>query len=595
MNPLGPCENSIWLLKPTGYIPSSLPNPAFMPPAKQEITYVIGHKNPDADAICSAIAYANLKTLIGQKGFIPARCGNTNARIDTILSKFNQPPPIFLGDVSPRVRDIMVKEVVKTHQNATISEALQLIDEHDVRVLPVVDDNNILKGYVSIFQMGDFFIPKYREPRAMRHVYTSLNDVAKALQADIKFVREPDSLEDMYVKIGAMDIRSFGKRTADGSIPAEQTIVIVGDRWDIQQRSIQIGVRLLVITGGLPIEQEVLEQAQAAGVSLIVSPYDSATTAWAIRTASKIKNLIETNYTTFSASDRLARVSRRIAASNSQAFMVTEENGELAGLFTKTDILKPISTSLVLVDHNEMVQAVPGASEVNITEIIDHHRLSPLATQQPILFINEPVGSTCTIVADLFRRYRIDPTPDMAGIMMSGIISDTLNLTGPTSTNKDQEIISWLQEIAGIASNDLAQEIFSSGSIILTMPAAEVIRADQKIYEENGIRFSVSQIEELGFQNFWTNADPLGAALKTFVQEENVAFACVLVTDINRHNSLLLIEGDREFIERISYPAVEKGAIYDLQGIVSRKKQLIPYLSSTLKGLSLAAQPTPAS
>lgn len=560
-----------------------------MPAPSQEITYVIGHKNPDADAICSAIAYANLKVLSGQKGYIPARCGNTNARIDTILNKFNQPTPLFVGDVSPRVKDIMVKNVVKVHEDATLSEALQLIDDHDVRVLPVVDGKNILKGYVSIFQMGDYFIPKFREPRAMRHVFTSINDVARALQADVKYVREPDSLEDMYVKIGAMDIRSFGRFHGSDAIHADQSIIIVGDRWDIQQRSIQIGVRLLVITGGLGADPEVLEQAKQAGVSILISPYDSATTAWAIRTASKIKNLIETNYTTFSASDRLERVGRRIASSNSQAFMVTEDNGQLSGLFTKTDILKPSRTNLVLVDHNEMTQAVPGANLVNIKEIIDHHRLGSVNTQQPILFINEPVGSTCTIVADLFRREKIEPSSEIAGIMMSGIISDTLNLTGPTTTDKDGEILSWLEGIADLKATDLAHEIFSSGSVILSMSPDDVILADQKFYEENSVRFSVSQIEELGFQNFWNNCEALTEALHRFVETQQVAFACMLVTDINRHNSLLLINGDHEFIDRISYPAVETGAIYDLQGIVSRKKQLIPYIATTLKGTSIAS------
>ncbi|MDQ8205350.1 putative manganese-dependent inorganic diphosphatase [Pelagicoccus sp. SDUM812003] len=556
-----------------------------------EITYVIGHKNPDADSICSAIAYANLKSLQGQRGFIPARCGNTNARIDTILSKFNQPTPLFVGDVSPRVKDIMVKKVVKTRQNATLSEALQLIDEHDVRVLPVVTEDNILKGFVSIFQMGDYFIPKFREPRSMRHVYTSINDVAKALQADVKYTREPDSLEDMYVKIGAMDIRSFGKFNGSDAIQASQTIIIVGDRWDIQQRSIQIGVRLLVVTGGLGIDNEVLEQAKNAGVSLIVSPYDSATTAWAIRTASKIERLIETNYTSYSASDRLSRVSRRIASSNAQAFMVTDDEGHLTGIFTKTDVLKPIKTNLVLVDHNEMGQAVPGASEVNIKEVIDHHRLGSMNTQQPILFINEPVGSTCTIVADLFRRNDLEPSPDIAGIMMSGIITDTLNLNGPTSTDKDSEILSWLESIAGIKADDLATEVFSSGSVILSLSPDQAVVADQKFYEENGVRYSVSQIEELGFQNFWKNSDELSLALENFVKKEGVSFACMLVTDINRQNSLLLVKGDPEFIDRIPYPPVEIGVIYDLQGVVSRKKQLIPFISSALKG-SLTSRET---
>ncbi len=555
---------------------------------KPEITYVIGHKNPDADAICSAIAYANFKVLTGQKGYIPARCGNTNARIDTILSKFSQPTPLFLGDVSPRVRDMMITNVVKVHEGATMSEALQLVDEHDVRVLPVVDDNNILKGYLSIFQMGDYFIPKFSEPRSMRHVYTSINDVARALQADIKNVRDEDKLEDMYVKIGAMDIRSFGKFGGSDAIPAEQSIIIVGDRWDIQQRSIQIGVRLLVITGGLGVDPEVIEQAEKNGVSLIISPYDSATTAWAIRTASKIKNMIETKFTTFAAGDRLSKVSRRIASSNAQAFFVTEDDGKLTGIFTKTDVLKPNSTNLVLVDHNEMTQAVPGAGEVNIKEVIDHHRLGSMNTQQPILFINEPVGSTCTIVADLFRRHQIEPTPEMAGVMMSGIITDTLNLKGPTATEKDSDIVEWLEQIAALKADDLAKEVFSSGSVILSMEPEQVIVADQKFYEENGVRFSVSQIEELGFQNFWKNSEELSEALRKFSNKEEVSFACMLVTDINRHNSLLLVAGDSEFIERISYPAVEKGLIYDLQGVVSRKKELIPFISSTLKGVPLA-------
>ncbi len=551
--------------------------------SEQDSTYIIGHKNPDADAICSAIAYANLKILQGHKGYIPARCGNTNARIDTILQKFSQPTPLFVGDVSPLVKDIMVRDVVHIHEDATLFEALQLIDKYDVRVLPVTDENKQLKGYLSIFQMGDYFIPKFQQPRAMRQVHTSINDVVTTLKADVIFVRDEDSLEDMYVKIGAMDIRSFGKFTRSDAIPSNETIIIVGDRWDIQQRSIQIGVRLLVITGSLGVDQEVIDLAREKGVSLIISPYDSATTAWTIRTASRISKLVESNSVVFGPDQRLNQVSRRIANSNAQAFMVTGEGDRLIGLFTKTDVLKPNKTNLILVDHNEMSQAVPGASDVNIKEVIDHHRLG-INTAQPIRFINDPVGSTCTIIAQLFRQSNIEPNPEIAGIMMSGIISDTLNLTGPTATDQDTEVISWLEKIAGIQSSELAMEIFNSGSIILSMVAEEVICSDQKFYEENDFRFSVAQIEELGFRNFWDHSEELSEALENFVAREDLDFACVLITDINHHNSLLLAKGDDEFINNISYPSVQKGLIYDLKGIVSRKKQLIPFITATLKG-----------
>ena len=551
--------------------------------SEQDSTYIIGHKNPDADAICSAIAYANLKILQGHKGYIPARCGNTNARIDTILQKFSQPTPLFVGDVSLLVKDIMVRDVVHIHEDATLFEALQLIDKYDVRVLPVTDENKQLKGYLSIFQMGDYFIPKFQQPRAMRQVHTSINDVVTTLKADVIFVRDEDSLEDMYVKIGAMDIRSFGKFTGSDAIPSNETIIIVGDRWDIQQRSIQIGVRLLVITGSLGVDQEVIDLAREKGVSLIISPYDSATTAWTIRTASRISKLVESNSVVFGPDQRLDQVSRRIANSNAQAFMVTGEGDRLIGLFTKTDVLKPNKTNLILVDHNEMSQAVPGASDVNIKEVIDHHRLG-INTAQPIRFINDPVGSTCTIIAQLFRQSNIEPNPEIAGIMMSGIISDTLNLTGPTATDQDSEVISWLEKIAGIQSSELAMENFNSGSIILSMVAEEVICSDQKFYEENDFRFSVAQIEELGFRNFWDHSEELSEALENFVARENLDFACVLITDINHHNSLLLAKGDDEFINNISYPSIQKGLIYDLKGIVSRKKQLIPFITATLKG-----------
>jgi manganese-dependent inorganic pyrophosphatase len=229
---------------------------------------------------------------------------------------------------------------------------------------------------------------------------------------------------------------------------------------------------------------------------------------------------------------------------------------------------------------------VPGADEVTITEIIDHHRLGALHTAQPILFINEPVGSTCTIVADLFRRENLQPTPEIAGILMSGLISDTLHLNGPTTTGKDAILLAWLSEIAGVNSKQLADEIFNSGSVILAAPPEKVVRSDLKIYEEEGIRFAVSQVEELGFDNFWQHAKPIARAVQDLREEEKLAFAALLITDINTQNSLLLVKGDDAFIQRISYPHVEQDEIFDMPGVVSRKKQLIPYLTSLIKEMA---------
>ena len=548
-------------------------------------TYVVGHRNPDADAICSAIAYAAFKEARGERGYVAARCGNSNARIDTILARFHQPLPHYLSDVSPRVHDLMTPGVISVAETATCAEALELIDRHHIRVLPVTNTRRKPLGTVSIAHLGGIFIPRVSEPRLMRQVHTSLAAIARALKGRAIHLVGEDAVEDFYVRLGTMDIRTFWSISEREKIAASQSIIIVGDRRDVQRRSIELGMRALVITSGIEVDEEIVALAKAKGTCIIGSPYDSATTAWVVRTASSIERVVERSFVTVGPDERIADVRKKFSVTN-HAVLVTSDDGALMGILTKSDIFKPVQTRLVLVDHNELTQAVPGAEEVTIAEIIDHHRLGALHTAQPILFINEPVGSTCTIIADLFRREGLQPSPAVAGIMMSGLISDTLHLNGPTTTGKDAILLAWLAEIAGVNSKQLADEIFNSGSVILANPPEKVVRSDFKIYEEEGIRFAVSQVEELGFGNFWQHAKPIAKAVQDLRDDERLAFAALLVTDINTQNSLLLVKGDAAYIERISYPHVEQDEIFDMPGVVSRKKQLIPYLTSLIKEMS---------
>jgi len=270
--------------------------------------------------------------------------------------------------------------------------------------------------------------------------------------------------------------------------------------------------------------------------------------------------------------------------------MAVDEDDRLVGVFSKTDLLKPSRVGLVLVDHNELSQAVPGAAEVQIHEIVDHHRLGNPPTEQPILFINRPIGSTSSIVAEMFHRENLEPDPAIAGVLMGGIISDTLNLQGPTTTPTDGRLLEWLENLAGISAEDLAATIFSAGSVILSETPEAVIRTDMKIYEEGPIRFSVSQVEELGFDNYRAHHREIEAALRQVCKDEELAFSALLVTDINTQNSVLLVEGDDELIHQIKYPHTPSGG-FELTGIVSRKKQLIPYLTGLIRG-SAAPVPT---
>ena len=554
-----------------------------------EPIHILGHKNPDADAICSAIAYEAYKHATGENDYQAARCGNSNARVDAILERFNVPLPKFIGDVTPRVGHIMRGKARTVTRESTCAEALELIDKYDVRALPVVDRENRVEGFISIFQLGEFFIPKPQRPREMRHVYTNIDAIIRSLNATVLHADRTEALEDLYVRIGAMDIRSFGTHLKDQDMPSEQSIIVVGDRWDIQERCLQLGVRLLVITGGLDVDDDVVERARERNVSLIISPYDSASTSWIIRTATQLKNLVSDEVNCFTLEDTVASVKRRIANLNDPLYMVVDENRKLLGVFSKSDILRPSRTRIALVDHNEIGQAVSGADQVRITEVIDHHRLGNTPTDQPILFINRPVGSTCSIVADLFRAKGLKPSPNIAGVMMAGIISDTLMLNSPTTTPLEQELLDWLAPIAEAEPQELADLIFTSGSVIVNHSASEVVRSDCKIYEEGDIRYSVSQIEELGFTNFWDHENALDEALETLRREEDLLFSMLLVTDINSQNSLLVVAGNDEVKNLVNYPQHGQSNIYDLPGIVSRKKQLIPYIASMLKSMGVVA------
>jgi manganese-dependent inorganic pyrophosphatase len=249
---------------------------------------------------------------------------------------------------------------------------------------------------------------------------------------------------------------------------------------------------------------------------------------------------------------------------------------------SKTDFLKNVQRRLILVDHNELSQAVLGADQVEIIEIIDHHRIGALTTQQPILFRNEPVGATSTIVADCFFRHGVELPKPIAGLLLAGLVSDTLNLTSPTTTPRDTEILARLEKIAEVNAREFTEKMFASGSLLTLKSAPQAITMDCKEYHENGSKFSVAQIEEIGFDQFWKRKDELLAALGEYQRGRGYLFSALLVTDVTSECSLLLVAGTERFAAQVDYPKIEPG-IFELREVVSRKKQLLPYLTHCLE------------
>jgi len=358
-------------------------------------------------------------------------------------------------------------------------------------------------------------------------------------------------------------------------------VVFVGDREDIQQTAVKAGVSAIVVTGDAAVSPAVVSAARGAGVAVVVSPWDTATTVIFSRGAVAARHVLETVAEKFDADMTVDLARRNVALSNKFIFPVIGDSGKLEGIFSKSDFLRAPSRRLILVDHNELSQAVPGAAELPVVEIIDHHRLGNMPTESPILFLNQPVGSTCTIVADLFRRHNLEPSRPVAGVLLAGIIADTLCGTSPTTTETDRQLLVSLGHLAGIRAQDLAAEIFSVGSPLQTMSPDRVIGADAKEYEERGIRFGISQIEEVTFASFEARREQLQQALRAQAGAGQLYFTALLVTDINAQNSYLLVEGNRDFLRTINYPE-QSDRVWFLEGVVSRKKQLLPYLLECL-------------
>ena len=462
---------------------------------------VIGHRNPDTDAICSALAYAEFKRRTGMPNAVAARCGDINDRIDMVLRTFGVAPPKFVSDVSPRVRDVMETNVVSVLPESTVGEALTIMEERNIRVLPILTAEHACIGLVSLLKMSKFFFPTHKRIVDSRRVLSSLRNLTKTLEAKMIFSMDPDREEDLILMVGAMSLESFSARITN--YPPERLVVVVGDRVDIQRMAIGARVRVIIVTGGLDMDRETVEMAKRNEVSLLLCQYDTATTANLCRAAIMVKNVSHEHFLTFHDDELLDEAERLAAASQFQAFPVLDLNGRTVGILSKSDFLKTVERQLILVDHNELNQAVRGADRMEIIEIIDHHRIGSLTTPQPILFRNEPVGSTCTIVAEGFLRDNVPLSREMAGLLLAGVVSDTLNLTSPTTTERDAMVLSRLERLAEVNAREFTERLFASGSLLISKPADEAITADCKEYEEAGKTFSVAQIEELGFTQFW--------------------------------------------------------------------------------------------
>jgi len=542
---------------------------------------VFGHRNPDTDAICSAIAYADLLQQTTRPDAVAACCGPPNKRTEYVLKRAGLSAPRLVMDVRPQVEDVCRRGVVTASFGDVFYEAYQRMKEGDLRAIPVVDDHRKVVGVLSVLDLMDLFFNEAADVTLARTVSSSLQKMCDVLGGTLLHAVEPERRDELLVMVGAMSAEGFTERMQ--RYPSERLIVVCGDRPTIQLPAIERGVRAMVITGGFKVTSGLIELAKARGVSLIASPFDTVNTTLRLKSSQFIDPVVARDVITVQGRATVAEAREIVERSTQPVFPVVGDDGTLVGLAFKTDLISPPKPQLVLVDHNELGQAVAGADEAEIVEVLDHHRLGGgLKSTQPIRFINEPVGSTCTLVARQFRAAGILPKPGIALCMASGIISDTLNLRSPTTTDVDRDILGWLKGLCGVDLDAYAREFFEIGSALRSSTPAEVIREDCKEFSEQGVRFSISQIEENGFDLFWERKDDLRAALEEFAKRSKLAFSALLVTDVVTNGSLLLLSQESDAWEGVNYPRLDRG-LYSLKNVVSRKKQLLPLITQIIQ------------
>jgi len=547
-----------------------------MPPKR---TYVIGHRNPDTDSICSAIAYARLRQRQGASDVEPARAGNLNRQTEFALQQFGVEAPRLLTDVHPRIEDIIKPSVVTISEGTPLAEALQLLAEYRIRMLPVVDGEGRPSGLLVLKDSAEQFLIPQGET-SMRRITASVASLCRCLKAELICGEDLDAVAHLNLYIGAMASATFHERIA--GVDPRSMVLVTGNRENIQLEGAEIAARILIVTGGMAVPPQVLEVARRNGVAVLSTPYDTATTAWLSRLATPVETIAKKGFVQMKLRDRVDDLRLQLLHSKEPGVIVVDGDGRVAGIATKSNLLAPSPVSLVLVDHNELGQAVAGADKVEIAEIIDHHRLGNLPTDRPIRFINQPIGSTCSVVATLYRQADIEPEADCAGLLLSGLLSDTVILKSPTTTDIDRELAPWLADLAGREFETYGRALFEAGSTLSAEPDRRaLVLTDYKEFAAGDKEFGIGQVEVVSFEEFYRLKGDLGEVLAQLQQERGLLLVGLLVTDIVAGNSLLLAMGGRELPLIIGYPQLEAD-LYELKGVLSRKKQLIPHLLKVL-------------
>ena len=541
--------------------------------------FVIGHRNPDTDSICSAIAYANLKNKLENVDYYkPMRAGKVSSETEFVLNYFNVPSPEYVSDVKTRVKDVEFKKIEGVNGNISLKKAWELMRSIEAHTLPIIDEEQQIQGVITTGNIARSYMEVY-DNTIVAKASTPYFNIVETLNGELLVGNIDANVEEGKVLIAAANPDLME------SYIEPKDIVILGNRYESQLCAIEMDAQCIIVCDGAKVSRTIKKLAESKQCSIIKTPFDTYTAARLINQSMPIKHfMFAGKLLTFCITDYIDDIREVMSKNRVRDFPILDVDGKYLGLLSRRNLLDAQKQKVILVDHNEQSQAVHGIEEIELLEVIDHHRLGGIQTMGPVFFRNQPLGCTATIVYQMYKENNVEIEPSIAGILCSAIISDTLAYRSPTCTFVDKMVAEELAQIANINVQEYAKEMFTAGSNLRNKTAEEILYQDFKKFTIEGLDFAAGQITSMDQAELDSIAEKLTDYLDNHYKMNDISMIFFMLTNILEESTTLLCRGEGSgelAIKAFAIKNPEEGL--KLPGVVSRKKQLIPSLALALQ------------
>ncbi len=539
--------------------------------------YIIGHKNPDTDSICSALAYAYLKNTLEGGGYIAARAGQLNQETQYVLNYFQAEAPVYVADVMTQVKDIEIRKTEGVQSNLSLKQAWNLMRRIGAVTLPITKDQKI-EGLITIGDIATSYMDVL-DSKILAQANTQYRNIIDTLEGTILV----GSAEDYYNK-GKVLIAAANPDLMEDYIE-EGDLVILGNRYESQLCAIEMRAGCIIVCEGAKVSMTIKKLAQEHHCVVISTPHDTFTAARLINQSMPIRYFMKSdNLTIFNVNEKTDDIKEIMGQKRYRDFPIVDKDDNYIGMISRRNLLNLKRKQVIMVDHNEESQAVDGIDHAEILEIIDHHRLGTLETMSPVFFRNQPLGCTATIMYQMYQERGVEIPKKIAGLLCSAIISDTLMFRSPTCTAIDKSAAEHLAQIAGVDIEDLAIDMFSAGSNLGSRTAEEIFYQDFKRFDVGNVEFGVGQINSMNAVELEEIREKLIPYLPVAHRESGLNMIFFMLTNIIKESTKLLCYGpNSDTLVKEAFQLPDDGDSYELKGLVSRKKQLIPSLAGMIQ------------